>query len=189
VALADTGSRVLLVDADLRRPSVAAYLGLEGGAGLTTVLIGSARLADVVQPWRGTTLDVLASGEVPPNPTDLLGSVEMASLIADASRTYDAVVVDSPPLLPVTDAAVLSTLTSGTLLLAGSDRITRAQLRESLETVALVESRVLGVVLNKVASRDHSYYGYDSVRAEPARSAESRQAGTGLPRRVESRSA
>jgi polysaccharide biosynthesis transport protein len=186
VALADAGNRVLLIDADLRRPSIADYLGMEGGAGLTTVLIGSAGLPDVVQPWRGTSLDVLPSGEVPPNPTDLLGSPEMVTLLAEAAVTYDAVVLDSPPLLPVTDAAVLSTLTSGTLLLAGSDRITRAQLRESLETVGLLESRVLGVVLNKVAARDRGYGSYASL---PARQGPRRQAVAGASRKVESRSA
>jgi Mrp family chromosome partitioning ATPase len=92
----------------------------------------------------------------------------MADLLAEAAMSYDAVVIDSPPLLPVTDAAVLSTLTGGTLLLAGSDRVTRAQLRNSLETLRLLDSRILGVVLNKVATPEGSgYYGYASVTAAP----------------------
>ena len=100
VALADAGNRVVLVDADLRRPSVAEYMGLEGAAGLTTVLIGRAGVADVIQPWRSSGLDVLPSGQVPPNPSELLGSSAMRVLLEQLSESYDVVLLDSPPLLP-----------------------------------------------------------------------------------------
>ncbi|MEE6283182.1 polysaccharide biosynthesis tyrosine autokinase [Georgenia sp. MJ170] len=159
-SLADAGSRVVLVDADLRRPSIAKYMGFEGRVGLTTVLIGKATLGDVVQPWQDTSLDVLASGRVPPNPSELLGSRAMSRLLADLSTTYDVVVIDSPPLLPVTDAAILSKMVGGTLVVAGADSIHKAQLRTALESLAKVDADVLGLVLNKVERKSHSnYYG------------------------------
>jgi capsular exopolysaccharide synthesis family protein len=158
VALADAGSRVLLVDADLRRPSVAPVMGLEGSAGLTSILIGQASLGDVVQPWRNGRLDVLASGPVPPNPSELLGSAAMASLLADLTATYDVVLLDSPPLLPVTDAAILSRRAGGTLVVVGTDRIHKAELHDALGALEAVDAHVLGLVLNKVAQREFSAY-------------------------------
>ncbi|GAA4415521.1 polysaccharide biosynthesis tyrosine autokinase [Georgenia halophila] len=162
VALADAGARVLLVDGDLRRPSLAEYTGLEGGAGLTTVLIGRAELEDVVQPWRQSSLWIVPAGPTPPNPSELLGSATMAEFMERASAMYDVVLYDSPPLLPVTDAAVLSRRAAGTLVVAGADRIHRAQLRESLSMLEAVGARVIGVALNKVQQsrlRQRYYYG------------------------------
>ena len=91
VSLADAGTRVLLIDADLRRPTVAEYLGLEGRVGLTTVLIGKASLADVVQPYANTTLNILPAGQIPPNPSEMLGSPAMKALLEMATATYDMV--------------------------------------------------------------------------------------------------
>ncbi|WP_127129588.1 polysaccharide biosynthesis tyrosine autokinase [Georgenia sp. SYP-B2076] len=189
VALADAGARVVLVDADLRRPSVAAYLGLEGGVGLTTVLIGRAELADVVQPWHGTSLSVLPSGALPPNPSELLGSPAMTTLLAHLTRTYDIVVLDSPPLLPVADAAVLAKLGGGTLLVAGADRCRKAMLRESLEMLEMVGARVLGIVLNKSGRRDGGGY-YSSYAPEgPAAAGRRRASRAGTATETRSRPA
>ena len=160
-SLADTGARVLLVDADLRRPSLAQYLGLEGAAGLTSVLIGRAQLADVVQPLGESTLDVLPAGQVPPNPSELLGSTAMAELLEQATRTYDMVLMDSPPLLPVTDATVLSNLAGGARLVVGADRIHRAPLLQTLETLETAGTHLFGVVVNKMARRDAGTYSYN----------------------------
>ena len=167
VALADSGAKVLLVDADLRRPSVAEVMGLEGNVGLTTVLIGHADVGEVVQPWRETSLDVLPSGPLPPNPSEVLGSRAMSVLLDTLMESYDAVVIDSPPLVPVTDAAVLSRLAGGALLVAGADQLHRAHLRESLTSLANVDARVLGIVVNKVDNRVHRKHRYYSYRQEP----------------------
>ncbi|MDD9206144.1 CpsD/CapB family tyrosine-protein kinase, partial [Georgenia sp. 10Sc9-8] len=157
IALADTGARTVLVDADLRRPSVADYLGLEGEAGLTTVLVGRAELGDVLQEWSEGGIAVLAAGHLPPNPAEMLGSREMSELLSELTASYDAVVIDSPPLLPVTDAALLSKLVSGTLLLAGTDRVRKAELTASLEALDAVDARILGIVLNRVERKHRSY--------------------------------
>jgi capsular exopolysaccharide synthesis family protein len=162
VSLADAGSRVVLVDADLRRPSVAEYLGLEGRAGLTSVLIGRADVEDVIQPWRDSGLDVLPSGQVPPNPSELLGSPAMVELVAKLEASYDVVLLDTPPLLPVTDATILTKLVGGALVVVGADRIHRAQLAESLETLETADARLHGLVLNKIARRDARPYVYEN---------------------------
>jgi succinoglycan biosynthesis transport protein ExoP len=162
VALADAGSRVVLVDADLRRPSVAKYTGLEGRAGLTTVLIGRADVEDVLQPWREASLDVLPSGQVPPNPSELLGSPAMADLLAKLAASYDIVLLDSPPLLPVTDATILTKMAGGALVVVGADRIHKAQLVDSIETLRTADAQLYGLVMNKIARRDARPYVYES---------------------------
>jgi capsular exopolysaccharide synthesis family protein len=168
VALAETGARVLLVDADLRRPAIAELLGVEGGVGLTTVLAGAARVEDVVQDWGGKQLQVLASGPVPPNPAELLGSPAMRGLLEDLRGRYDHVVIDTAPLLPVADAAVLSRLVDGTLLVAQAGRVRRAELTRALGNLDQVSARVLGIVLNRVRGEESSYsYGRIAHEDEP----------------------
>lgn len=161
VSLADAGAKVLLIDADLRRPSVAEYLGLEGRVGLTTVLIGKAKVEDVVQPYSESTLDILTAGQVPPNPSELLGSKAMKTLLTAAAESYDMVLIDSPPVLPVTDAAVLGRQVDGALVVAGMDRIHRPQLRETLESLETAGCSVLGLVINKIARREVGSYVYE----------------------------
>lgn len=181
-SLADAGARVILVDADLRRPSIAKYMGFEGRVGLTTVLIGRASIADVAQPWQGTSLDVLPSGQVPPNPSELLGSRAMTRLLNELAASYDVIVIDSPPLLPVTDAAILSKLAGGTLVVAGADRLQKQQLRASLESLEKVDAHVLGIVLNKVERKERDRYAYEYYgTADPS------VTGTRASRRVRSR--
>lgn len=159
VALAQTGARVLLVDADLRRPTVAETLGVEGGVGLTTVLARDAEVADVVQEWGSDGLHVLPSGAIPPNPTELLGSPAMRRLVAQLRRTYDHVVIDTSPLLPVADATVLAGLVDGTVVVAHSGRVRRTQLAQALGNLERVSAHVLGVVLNQI-HRDEETYSY-----------------------------
>jgi polysaccharide biosynthesis transport protein len=168
-ALAEGGARVLLVDADLRRPSQARMLGLEGAAGLTTVLSGGAEVADVAQDWGTSGLQVLAAGTHPPNPSELLSSPAMRRFLAQQREDYDFVVIDTPPLLPVADAAILSRLVDGTLVVANARLVRRHQLTEALSSLAQVEARTLGVVLNMV-DREDSAYDYRTDRA-PAQAA------------------
>ena len=162
VSLADTGARVILVDADLRRPTIAEYVGIEGRVGLTTVLIGRADVEDVVQPLGTSTLDLLPAGQIPPNPSELLGSPAMAGLLDRLVATYDMVLLDSPPLLPVTDSTVLSKLAGGALVVVGADRIHRHQLQEALGSLETAGAHVFGVVMNKTDRRELGNYNYES---------------------------
>jgi capsular exopolysaccharide synthesis family protein len=157
VALAETGARVLLVDADLRRPSVADLLGVEGAVGLTTVLLGQVRPEDVVQVWGSAGLHVLPSGPVPPNPSELLGSPAMRHLLDGLRAAYDYVVLDTTPLLPVADAAILSRAVDGSIVVANATRVRRHQFAEALRTLEGVDARVLGVVLNQVRRAGDAY--------------------------------
>jgi succinoglycan biosynthesis transport protein ExoP len=165
LALAETSGRVLLVDADLRRPTVAGQLGLEGAAGLTTVLVGQAAVEDVTQEWGTAGLQVLAAGPRPPNPTEMLGSPAMRRLLDRLRTDYDHVVLDCPPLLPVADALVLSRTADGTIVVANATKVRRHQLAESLGALEAVDAPLLGVVLNQVV-RDRRVYDY-SAAAEP----------------------
>jgi capsular exopolysaccharide synthesis family protein len=179
ITLADSGSRVALIDADLRRPSIAEYMGLEGEVGLTTVLIGQAAITDAIQPWGNGSLHVLTSGQVPPNPSELLGSRSMANLLEQLASQYDMVLIDTPPLLPVTDAAILATITGGALVVAAADTVQRQQLADGLGSLDDVDARVLGVVLNRLKGKQgdaYSYYDYAST--ETRAGSESKQTRT-----------
>jgi capsular exopolysaccharide synthesis family protein len=159
LTMAQGGSRVCLVEADLRRPKVLDYLGLEGAVGLTDALIGRAEVFDVIQPYGGTNLWVLGAGPIPPNPSELLGSTGMRSLLNHLTSRFDYVVIDSPPTLPVTDAVVLSSLVDGVIVVVGSGVVQRDQLARTLENLESVAGRVLGLVLNRVPTNSAGGYG------------------------------
>jgi capsular exopolysaccharide synthesis family protein len=189
ITLAAAGSRTLLVEADLRQPQVAEYMGMEGAVGLTSVLVGLADLDDVLQPWgSGRELDVLACGMIPPNPSELLGSQAMVDLLRQLEARYDHVIVDSPPLLPVTDAAVLSTLTGGAVMVVGAGRVNRDQVEKALEALAKVEAHVLGVVMNRLPIKGPDAYAYaysyttDADRGSLAQQLLGRRVGPGRER-------
>ncbi|WP_062345734.1 polysaccharide biosynthesis tyrosine autokinase [Herbidospora yilanensis] len=147
VAVAQTGRRVALVDADLRRPSLAGYLGLDTRSmGLTDVLAGSARVPEALQ--RRHDLDVLPSGRVPADPGELAGSPGMHRVLSELATDHDLVVVDAPPLLPVTDACLLATACDGVLLVARAGRTRRESLAQAVARLTRVDARLVGGVLN-----------------------------------------
>jgi non-specific protein-tyrosine kinase len=160
IALAGVGTSVVLVEGDLRRPRIADYMGLEGAVGLTDVLIGRARLDDVLQPWGNTRLSVLASGALPPNPSELLSSAQMTELIGALRERAEMIVVDAPPLLPVTDAAVVARECDGAILVVRHGRTTREEVTRSLDALDSVGARVLGSVFSMVPTSGPGSYGY-----------------------------
>jgi len=160
LALASTSSNILVVDADLRRPKLASYLGLEGAVGLTDVLLGRVELADVVQRWGKTNLYVLPAGRVPPNPSELLGSKRMSKLIELLEQQFDYVLYDAPPLLPVTDAAVLSKVTTGSLVVVASGRTHKSQLKAAVSLIEQVGSSVGGIIMTMVPTKGPDAYAY-----------------------------
>lgn len=172
VTMAAAGENVVVVDGDLRRPTLVDVFNLVPGVGVTDVLTGTAELADVLQPWGALpNLSVLGSGRIPPNPSELLGSRAMKNMLTTLAK--DAVVlIDAPPLLPVTDAAVLSRTADGAIVVIRTGRTTQEQLDQSLGNLEKVKGRVLGAVLNYVPikGRDaYSYYGtYSSAPMPPS---------------------
>lgn len=156
---AERGARVLLVDADLRRPRIAPYLGLESSVGLTTVLSGRLPFDQAVRTWG--ELKVLPSGTLPPNPTELLDSEAMAALVDEWRTRFDYIVMDTPPVLVVADAVVCSSIVDGTLVVYRYGRTRRAQLVSAMHTLRGVQARIVGTVLNARPRRgaDGADYG------------------------------
>ncbi|MCF3130198.1 polysaccharide biosynthesis tyrosine autokinase [Streptomyces olivochromogenes] len=168
LSLAEAGVSTCLVDADLRRPCVAGTFGLVRDAGLTTVLIGRARIEDVMQQAEGR-LSVLASGAVPPNPTELLASARMGEVLCELADTYEVVIVDTAPLLPVADTVGLASLAQGALLVVRAAKTSRDQVRTAAESLNRVGVRVLGTVFNMApVPRGNRYGSYGSYGELPA---------------------
>ncbi|MDX2377457.1 polysaccharide biosynthesis tyrosine autokinase [Microbacterium sp. LRZ72] len=164
LTLAGLQHRVLLIDADLRRPRIGEYFGVENALGLTTVLVGELGF-DVARITRtGTTLDLLPSGAVPPNPPALLASGEMRDLLQRVSDEYDFVLIDSPPVLSVADATLVAPMVDGVVVVIDASRTRRAQLASALRMLDGAGARLLGVVLNKTRAprRRRSYYSEDA---------------------------
>lgn len=174
ITLAQTGQRVLLIEGDLRRPKLPAYLRLEPTVGLTTVLIGKVALEDAIQPWGDDGLHVITSGTTPPNPAELLQSQAMETVLAKARADYDVVLLDAPPLLPVTDGALLATQADGAILVVRQGKTTKDQLGEAYQRLMSVDARVLGSVLNMSPERgaDSYSYGYGYAPLQSARRGE-----------------
>lgn len=164
--LAEQGQRVLLIDADLRRGSIAKLTGLEGNVGVTTILVGDIGFADAIQHWGTSNLSVLASGEIPPNPGQLLTSDHLRQLVNDAREQFDVVVIDSPPVLAVSDPLWLAPVVDGILVVARHRFTKRQALRRTLDELESTRVRILGVVINGVKRLDTSPY-YDNVHASP----------------------
>ena len=162
ISLAETGARVALIDGDLRLPRLAEYLDIEGAVGLTDVLIGRVELGDVLQKWGRGQLYVLPSGRIPPNPSELLGSGNMATLLRTMTADFDYVIVDAPPLLLVTDAAVVSKLAGGAILVAASGRTRRGELAAGVSALEKVGSKLMGVVVTMLPTKGPDSYGYGS---------------------------
>ena len=163
ITLAQAGQRVALVDGDLRRPKIADNLRLESAVGLTTVLVGHHSLDNAIQNSSIENLWVLTSGATPPNPSELLQSHAMTDVLAQLRKTFDVIVIDAPPLLPVTDAALLTSQSDGALIVVRHGKTTKDQLRHAVERLEAVGGRTLGVVLNMVPHRrsaDAYGYGY-----------------------------
>jgi receptor protein-tyrosine kinase len=160
LTLAHSGEKVVLVEADLRRPKAAEYLKLEASVGVTTILMGRVNIDEAMQsgPWG---LKVIAAGSIPPNPAELLQSAAMKSLINELRERFDTVLIDAPPLLPVTDAAILASSSDGAILIARHGKTTRDQISVAVGRLESVAAHLLGTVANMTPARRGSYgYGY-----------------------------
>jgi capsular exopolysaccharide synthesis family protein len=167
IVLAQKGSKVLLIDADLRRPSVHKALGMGPRTGLSNVLTGSAPLQQVIV--RSTlipTLFVLPAGTPPPNPAELLASANMREVLNELKGQYDHIVIDTPPTLSVTDAVVMSTCADSVVLVIRSGQTTRQALRRARDLLVRVNARIAGVLLNAADLKSADYYYYYEYRGK-----------------------
>ncbi|OZE21672.1 protein tyrosine kinase [Rhodococcus sp. 05-2255-1e] len=160
VALAEAGHHVALVEGDLRRPRVSKYMGLIGSVGLSTVLAGQATVEEVLQPTKYEGLQAMASGPIPPNPSELLGSEASRALLVELRSRFDYVIVDGAPLLPVTDSAVLTTHADGALLVTRYGHTKSNELARAISNLETIGARVLGVVLALTPSKKGDMYSY-----------------------------
>ena len=161
ITLALAKQRVALIDCDLRRPLVADRLGLDDAVGTTSVLIGQVALEDALQEHHPSGLTVLTSGPVPPNPSELLQSIAMEKLLHELRDQFDVVLLDAPPLLPVTDAALLAAQADGAIVVVRHGKTSREQLRHALDRVEAVDAKIAGVVMNQTpAKKSSGGYGY-----------------------------
>jgi len=180
VALASTGRRVVLISSDLRRPRIDKFFGLHDDVGLTSVILGEVPLAAALQRVPDVDgLSILASGPSPPNPSELLGSARAGEVIAALREDFDMVVLDSPPVLPVTDAAVLSALADATLLVATAGKTRRRDFGRAVELLRQVEAPLVGSVLNGVSTASGYGYGYGYYRYEYAQEVANSATGNG----------
>jgi len=160
LALAEAGNNVVIVDGDMRRPMLDKYLNMIGSVGLSTVLIGQASLADVLQVTAFPRLTVLTSGVTPPNPSELLGTHAAEKVIAELRTQFDYVIIDSSPLLAVTDAAILATQSDGVLIMVRYGQSRRDQLSAAVSNLRDVGAVVLGAIFTMTPPRGSSSYNY-----------------------------
>lgn len=180
LSLAQAGSRTLLLECDLRRPKSAERLQMDGAIGVTNVLVGDLAVEEAIQVHEESGLHLLASGRIPANPAELLQTNAMADLLDKLRSAYDAVIVDSPPLLPVTDGAVLAAKADGTILVVRHNKVTKDQIHHAATRLAQVDASIVGTVVTMVPHRGKGYgygygYGYDYSSLSRHRKAEAEQ--------------
>lgn len=175
VVLGQSGQETLLIDADLRRPDQHRIFGIDKDIGLTNLLLAfdpdmtdeekKQSLSRYIRPSSHPGLCLLPSGSIPPNPSELLGSAKMKHVLQTLSEQYDYIIIDGPPVLPVTDAVILSTLVQSVLLVVNAGRTARPQLKHSVERLQKVNANIVGTILNQLTRKNdaYSYYYYQNT--------------------------
>lgn len=158
ISIAQAGKKVLLIDADLRRPAVARLLVEQASPGLSEVLADEVAELNAIRKEVYPNLDILFSGEIPPNPSELLGSERMQELIETNSKYYDYILVDTPPVGMVSDACIVSNLLDGVLILVWQGRSQKDLIKQAVDNLRLTGANILGYVLNGVVPKTRKYY-------------------------------
>ena len=175
VVLTQAGKSVLLIDCDMRNPTVHKNFNLSNKVGLSSCISMGTPLAEAVQATKIENLHALTAGVIPPNPSELLASEKMKALVEEAGESYDYVLIDTPPVLPVTDALIVSRVVDGMILVIASGEVKVEMARDVKAQLVHAGANILGVVLNKVRSEHHGYgygyyyyYGHESARGGDA---------------------
>lgn len=164
VAFAQLGKKVLLIDADMRKPSIHKRLELSNLTGISTILAGMAEFESAIQILKSDTYEfsVITSGEIPPNPAEMLNSQKMVQLLDILKSYYDIIIIDSPPVLAVTDSQVMARLTDGLVLVSDIKTTKKKEILEAKNLLDKAQANIIGVVINKVdAENDNNYYYYE----------------------------
>jgi capsular exopolysaccharide synthesis family protein len=158
VVMARTGNRVVLLDCDMRRPRLHTIFGLERDTGVSNILVGDCSIQDAVQQTEVENLFMIPCGELPPNPSELLGSQAMLNLLATLGSEYDRIIIDSPPVTAVTDPVVLSQIVDGVVIVVQANSTERIIVRRAIDQMKAVDAHIFGVVLNKLDEKMTKYY-------------------------------
>lgn len=159
VSIAQTEKKVLLIDTDLRKPNIYTYIESQHFMGLTNIIAQDIDYREVLHRKDGfLNLDIIISGPIPPNPSEILGSEKMKSLMEELEQEYDIIIMDSPPAGLVTDAAVLSTIVDGVIMVCAADKTKREDIGKSIDSLNKVNANIIGFVINKVKNKKGSIY-------------------------------
>lgn len=159
ITMAESGKRVILVDCDLRKPSIHKKMGVTNSVGLTNILVQNIKKEECMAQSTVKNLFILTSGPIPPNPAELLGTKKMRDFIEDLKREFDMVLIDAPPVLAVTDAQILSTIADGVIFVASYGEAQKNAMVDAKELIDKVGGKVIGIVFNKVPEAVSGYYG------------------------------
>jgi capsular exopolysaccharide synthesis family protein len=162
ITFAENGKKVLLVDTDLRRPTVHKKFRLPNSLGIVNVIMNMEMISEVIHHDVTEGLDIITSGVIPPNPSELLGSKKFQRFLDEMKDQYDTIILDSPPLLAVTDAQVLTTLSDGTVVVAQHGVTKKDEIMQAKSLLEKVKGNILGVVLSQIPEEDNGYYYYYS---------------------------
>lgn len=159
VTMAQSGKKVLLIDCDLRKPTVHKKLGIPNSGGMTNLLIQKKQIDECIMETEIPNLYVITSGPIPPNPAELLGSNRMKSLIREFENVFDITLIDAPPVLAVTDAQILSKICSGTIITTAHGQSEKEAIIKAKELLDATDSKILGIVFNKIPMKNSRKYG------------------------------
>ena len=160
ISIAETGKKVLLIDADMRRPALVRLLVEKGTPGLSNVLAGIVEAEEAIRPEIYPHLDVMFSGDIPPNPSELLSSERMQDMVESLSKRYDYILIDTPPVGVVSDACIVANLLDGVLLLVRQGSSRKDAVAYSINQLELTGAKLLGTILNGVPRESGKNYGY-----------------------------
>lgn len=169
LSVAETGKKVLLIDCDLRKPSIHKNFNISNNKGISNLLIGQFNFDDAAQMY-GENLYILTSGTIPPNPSEMLSSKKMKTFLEEAKKNFDFIILDTPPVIAVTDAQLLSTMVGGVLLVIASGQAEILAVQKTKELLELVKANIIGVVLNKAQVNNGKNYGYYHYNYEESNS-------------------
>lgn len=160
VVMAESGGKTILIDCDQRKPTQHKIFGVSNGKGISDLLVGKVKFEEAVQKTSVENLELLTSGTKPPNPAELLSSSKMKNFVAGLKSRYEYIIIDTPPVIAVTDAQLIASHADGTVLVVASSQAEREAVIKSKELLEKVNAKILGVVLNKLEVNEKGYYGY-----------------------------
>ncbi|CAN7299800.1 CpsD/CapB family tyrosine-protein kinase [Paenibacillus sp. LjRoot56] len=162
VAYAQEGKKVLIVDADLRKPTIHHYFGVSNRYGLTSAIVNRTQFDEFISETSIENLSLITSGPIPPNPSELLMSQKMTAFLEEMATRFDVIIIDSPPTLAVADAQILATKCDGVVMVISDGKVKRDMARKAIHNLERVQAKILGVVLNNKRHRksDAAYYYY-----------------------------